>query len=79
MNALLSDSRRDAAYGEVQAAYAAVLTAHGQDAAELGQAAIMPVADLAAWLRQAERSAFAVMPRPATGPERLAATGNGGR
>lgn len=59
MNALLAEARRDAAFGEVQGAYASVLTSFGQDVADSTQTQGQSPEALAAHLREVETSLFA--------------------
>lgn len=58
MNALLSDARREAAYGELQAAYGNVLTSLGHDSADPAMTPGLSAAEIASRLRTIETAAF---------------------
>ena len=58
MNTLLAEARRDTAYGELQGAYATVLTSFGHDTLDLESVAGQSVDHLAARIRAAETAAF---------------------
>lgn len=59
MNALLAEARRDAAWGDVQGAWAAVLTSFGVDLADAGHLAGVAPEALAAHLRATEARVLA--------------------
>ncbi len=72
MNTLLAESRRDAARGEVQGAWANVLTSFGMDLADSGEIRGLAPETVAARLRQSEAQFFARVPEVARSSDRVA-------